>query len=125
MRLFLFLIFFLMMLINTMAQYTDKRQVLIFGPAKGTQVMAQWALLEKDSAGLRERDMFVLLAAGEKALYQKFGVAAAEPFLILLVGKDGGEKYRSKELTNAQQLFGLVDAMPMRRAEMRRGKKAE
>lgn len=107
-----------------MAQYTGKRQVLIFGPPEGQQVITQLALLKKEAAGLKERDMSISVAAKKTTLYKKYGIAASEPFTIILVGKDGGEKYRSNKLTSAQQLFDLVDAMPMRKEEMRRGKRS-
>jgi hypothetical protein len=35
------------------------------------------------------------------------------------VGRDGGEKLRSAEPVAPEELFDLVDAMPMRRREMR------
>ena len=44
-------------------------------------------------------------------------------FQFLLIGKDGGVKLRSKQVVKVNQLFGLIDSMPMRRAEMRRKKK--
>jgi hypothetical protein len=43
---------------------------------------------------------------------------AGEPFEVVLIGKDGGVKLRSRSASVAQ-IFGLIDTMPMRRAEMR------
>lgn len=40
-------------------------------------------------------------------------------FSFILIGKDGGVKLRSDELVSTQDLFGLIDSMPMRRNEMR------
>jgi hypothetical protein len=37
----------------------------------------------------------------------------------ILIGKDGGEKYRQTGQTEWQEIFDRIDAMPMRRAEMR------
>jgi hypothetical protein len=39
---------------------------------------------------------------------------------VILVGKDGGVKLRQNEQLNLEQIFLLIDAMPMRRQEMRR-----
>ena len=39
---------------------------------------------------------------------------------VILVGKDGGVKLRQNEQVNFKQIFLLIDAMPMRREEMRR-----
>lgn len=40
---------------------------------------------------------------------------------VLLVGKDGTVKHRSGEPVGPEEVFSLVDAMPMRRREMREG----
>jgi Domain of unknown function (DUF4174) len=40
-------------------------------------------------------------------------------FATILVGRDGGEKFRSAEPIPAGKLFDLIDAMPMRQREMR------
>jgi hypothetical protein len=35
------------------------------------------------------------------------------------VGKDGGEKLRSDTVVSPEQLFSIIDAMPMRKDEMK------
>lgn len=40
---------------------------------------------------------------------------------VILVGKDGGEKYRKQGVVAPQQIFDLIDGMPMRQAEMKKG----
>ena len=45
-------------------------------------------------------------------------------FAAVLVGRDGGEKFRSSEPVPAEKLFGLIDAMPMRQREMNAGSPA-
>ena len=40
-------------------------------------------------------------------------------FSIILVGKDGGIKLNRQEQTRLEDIFGLIDSMPMRREEMR------
>jgi len=45
------------------------------------------------------------------------------PFQVLLIGKDGGVKLRSREPVSIKDLFGLIDSMPMRRQEMESRKK--
>jgi hypothetical protein len=39
-------------------------------------------------------------------------------FAVLLIGKDGGEKYRLYEVPELDEIFALIDGMPMRQAEM-------
>ncbi len=59
-------------------------------------------------SGLVERDFMVRT---------KFQAGA---FSIVLIGKDGEEKLRRESPLTTSELFSLVDAMPMRRAEMGR-----
>jgi len=51
-------------------------------------------------------------------LRQRFGVEANE-FTVILIGKDGLEKYRSNKIPIVTELLGLIDRMPMRRIELR------
>ncbi len=39
-------------------------------------------------------------------------------FAVLLIGKDGGEKYRLYEVPELNEIFALIDGMPMRQVEM-------
>ena len=43
-------------------------------------------------------------------------------FELLLIGKDGGVKLRSSAPVAINEIYGLIDQMPMRQAEMRRYK---
>ena len=52
------------------------------------------------------------------AVRERFGVEP-DTFAALLVGKDGAVKHRSEEPVEPGEIFALVDAMPVRRREMR------
>jgi hypothetical protein len=52
------------------------------------------------------------------ALRGRFGVTG-NSFAAILVGKDGTEKLRHDAPVTAAKLFATIDAMPMRRREMR------
>lgn len=41
-------------------------------------------------------------------------------FRIVLLGLDGGEKLNQAEFLTAEQLFAVIDVMPMRKAEIRK-----
>jgi hypothetical protein len=43
-------------------------------------------------------------------------------FMVVLVGKDGGVKLKSDERVTIDDVFDLIDSMPMRQNEMRRNK---
>ena len=40
-------------------------------------------------------------------------------FKLLLVGKDGGEKYNSNDPVNINVIYELIDGMPMRKQEIK------
>lgn len=58
-------------------------------------------------AGLRERDVEVTVRLGAPA------------FAFRLIGRDGGVKLRRDRPVPAEELFAVIDAMPMRQAERR------
>lgn len=116
----------------------ENRILLVFADnSQQPTFQQQLEQFKEDESGLKERDLvvFQLLADEGKApqqqqlstksvqaLRQKYGVKYDE-YTIILIGKDGGEKLRSKELLSLEKLYNTIDVMPMRRAEMRRNKK--
>jgi hypothetical protein len=57
-------------------------------------------------------------------LRKKFGVSEGD-FSVILVGKDGGVKLERHDRTSLEEIFALIDSMPMRQEEMRRKRDAE
>ncbi|MEM9257802.1 MAG: DUF4174 domain-containing protein [Pseudomonadota bacterium] len=87
--------------------------------------------LTQQERGVEDRDLiwFVVSNGSLKSNYagdvsdQVRGEIAArfEPGQpVVLIGKDGGVKARESRL-NLMELFSLIDSMPMRRDEIRRG----
>jgi len=110
MRFLLLLPFFLSMAISLSAA-PDRRVLIISAPSLTDDTYrTQAALLLSAWPGLLERDFTV---------ETRFD---AKTFSIVLIGKDGGEKLRRTKPLTPAELFALVDAMPMRRAEMRESK---
>jgi hypothetical protein len=70
-------------------------------------------------AGFAERDLLWLWT--EKEEVRKRFRAGAKAVWIL-IGKDGGEKSRWTKAPKPEELFRLIDAMPMRQAEINRKK---
>ncbi|MBV8850250.1 MAG: DUF4174 domain-containing protein [Methylobacteriaceae bacterium] len=71
--------------------------------------------------GAADRDIIVLkyTDAGSQNLRRQLG-APADGFAAVLIGKDGGAKLVSREPINAEKLAATIDAMPMRKDEMRK-----
>lgn len=121
-----------------MSEYLWKnRPLVVFAPSDQDQLLvAQKQIVQSSRAGFVERDMVVIFVSGDGAqtvlgpdpgqsaqtLRQRFGVASGQ-FRSILVGKDGGVKLASSSPIAAEQLFRLIDSMPMRRQEMRAKKR--
>lgn len=125
---------------QTLAAMRDQcRPLLVFAPsAADPSYQAQLRALSTAAEGMRDRQMqlvplvpeqtapgrageglTILPAAEQAALRKRFGVSPSE-FRVLLVGKDGGEKFSSAHPVPAETLFGLVDEMPMRQEELKK-----
>jgi len=101
--------------------FPGKRELLIFYNQDGVALMnKQLFELEKDRKGLTDRDIIIhtLPLNTATAEMKKYRVDVIKPFTIILIGKDGGEKLRSDSILTQKKLFDIIDAMPMRQAEM-------
>ena len=117
----IFFIFLLKMAPNFFP-HMNERQLLIFRiDANPVLVQQQLHLLNKESVGFKERDIVITVVKKDNIFIEKYSVKPGV-FTILLIGKDGTEKFRSTSIVSPQKLFALVDAMPMRQAEMKRNK---
>ena len=67
------------------------------------------------------KDMLEIDHEEADKLRQNFRVSPGR-LTVILVGKDGGVKLRRNEQANLNEIFLLIDGMPMRREEMRRKK---
>lgn len=101
----------------------QNRVVLLFAEEAGdAQLQTEEHWLENSAAELSERDMKVFALVGSSAeatrSRQRFSVAASG-FSVILIGKDGTRKLHRSKPVKPEELFALVDSMPMRRAEKR------
>jgi hypothetical protein len=100
------------------------RRLLVFAPSADHEAYArQLGLLEGREAGCEDRDLLAepLFEDGSDesaAARSRFRVEGGA-FVAVLVGRDGGEKFRSAEPVPPEKLFDLIDAMPMRQREIR------
>ncbi len=138
----LLLSFIMLMVANiSVAKSTDlneyrwkNRVLLLFAPdSSHAEYITAQRQLEKHNAGVKERDLIIFSLLkdgesyrGEKALDAEFVTTLWETFspktnelTIVLIGKDGGEKLRQTGKMDLEEIFRRIDAMPMRRTEMR------
>ncbi len=110
---------------DPLARYVWAARVLVVSvlDAGDARLAAQRQALASARAGLSERDLVTVEAVGGDAeavaIRKKLGLPT-NAFWAVLVGKDGGAKLTSPEPIPPQRLFSTIDAMPMRRDEMRR-----
>jgi len=102
-------------------QNSNKRILAIYvTSADNANYKQQLQLLAADKAGLDERDIEVKTYIYSNSTAAKFKKHAVKgPFTVTLTGKDGGEKHRTTQPITLQKLYGIIDAMPMRRDEMK------
>lgn len=122
----LLLFLWMIMPMRTLESYVGHNRVLlVFGKSPSdARVDRQFALLAQHSDELQQRDVVVLrdlIAKTDRdndAWREKYHVGPAE-FMVVLLGKDGGEKLRQSVPITIQKLSAVIDAMPMRQDEMK------
>jgi hypothetical protein len=111
--------------VSIAAMKWQRRVVLISAPstqdpalAQQREIFARWRTEAKD------RDLSVVEVIGDRvsgvsdssgALRRKYRLPA-DGFTAILIGKDGGEKLRSRKPLLGAQLETVIDAMPMRQS---------
>jgi hypothetical protein len=104
------------LIFNTSFQVLTSRKLLLFGKGQVEfQTQLQW--LEKDSLEVTERDLKIEAVEFNNELAKRYHIKSGE-FTVLLIGRDGGEKYRTHAPVTTKRLFGIIDAMPMRKSEI-------
>jgi hypothetical protein len=120
---------------DAMSLYRWKyRPVVVFaGAGTDPAIAEQQRIFARSRSGLAERDIVIVWVTGDtiqaelgpgpgltaNQLRARFG-AGGSGFRIVLVGKDGGTKLTRSTPIGLRTLFATIDAMPMRRDEMRR-----
>lgn len=114
-------------------QWKNRLLIVVASDAALPLFRQQLAVLQADAQGLSERKLLIFQVlptayrigldhntkwnAGEN-LYERFA-RTGSPFTVLLIGLDGGVKVWQTDLMPLEELFGRIDAMPMRKAELR------
>ncbi|MGI3899006.1 MAG: DUF4174 domain-containing protein [Janthinobacterium lividum] len=96
------------------------RVVLALAPSAADPALRDQRRIFRDfGAEARQRDLVLVEATDDTpqgaALRRRFGGSG---FRAVLIGKDGGEKLTSGAPLRRDDLFPVIDAMPMRQEEM-------
>lgn len=112
----------------------QNRVIVILSPGIDNKDRTQQLeTLTTNQSGLKERDIVIwdivhyerISVDGEHKpqlwtppFYDQFKVDKKD-FTFILIGKDGEEKLRKNNTVSAEELFAIIDAMPMRKREMK------
>ena len=117
------------------------RPLLVFAPAMDdAQMVVQFNQLKAHVADLKSRDLLYVpivpeghnqpipgsrihtasLSEDELAAVRLHFKVQPDEFLVILLGKDGGEKLNSPTPVPVEKLKQMIDSMPMRKSEMQK-----
>ena len=104
------------------------RVIVLYAPdANSKEFRQQKQILAEKTKELKERDLVVIecvgktLSAEDKNYVAHHFMHDMSGFGVWLVGKDGGTKLSKTEPVTTEKFFSLIDSMPMRQSEMKRG----
>jgi hypothetical protein len=118
----------------TLDQYQWKKRALVVNAAAedDSNLEQQWAAVASAAEDFADRDMVLVTLlddgvslAGDRQLTDSeadtvrstLGIDARD-FAVKLVGKDGSVKLSKEAVTSMDEIFSLIDTMPMRRREI-------
>ncbi len=110
-----------------------QRVLLVFGNGNNVLAEQQLTIASEHGSDFRQRDLLLvglsgsndtaptalLSGADDAAARRRFHVPQGQ-FTVILLGKDGGEKLRSRQPIPWDTLRVTIDGMPMRQSEMTR-----
>lgn len=100
-----------------------KRPVMVFADsADDPAFVEQLALLHARSEELIERDVVVLTDTDPDARHPLRLMMRPRGFMLVLVGKDGGNRLRKPFPWDVREISRSIDKMPMRQREIREAK---
>lgn len=114
---------------NPLDQYEWKNRILLVfvESQENNEYQVQKEVWLLDKAGFQERDLLIFEIvsdiapnfSNEDIQFLKNTYLPQHPFVLILIGKDGTEKLRSEQLLSNEKLFEIIDAMPMRKQEIK------
>ncbi|MCM4155179.1 DUF4174 domain-containing protein [Gramella sp. AN32] len=112
-------------------RWENRLLIIIAENAANSNVKDQRSILAKDIKGLKDRNLKIILATPgfqQEILPEKGEIQSStiyselnerQDFQVLLIGLDGEVKLKKNQILNLKELFGTIDSMSMRQAEMK------
>ena len=98
------------------------RKLFVFATGECAMLHKQVAIFSHFKSEMHERDIVIEHFCQNKENKNKFtnsNIPFDSNFALVLIGRDGGEKFRSYKLVSAKVIFDILDAMPMRKQEIK------
>jgi hypothetical protein len=111
----------MLFMLNFSPQEVDYREILlVVQRIDDPDLLIQKKILQADEEGLAERDIIITVITPEsdKKRFEKL-MKNGKGLRFILIGKDGDIKLSSDKPVTLEQLFALIDSMPMRRYEVK------
>lgn len=115
-------------------QWNQRPLLIFFATENNDKLQRLRQTLSERRCDVAERDMVIIEVPGEARTGDGLPEEAAElrrrfdvendAFTVILVGKDGGEKIRLRDVPDLDVVFSLIDGMPMRQREMQEKERA-
>lgn len=132
MRFLIFLLPFIMSIstqsnAQELEDYKWKNRIILLMNSEDSSFKNQLKLLKGHKKELAERDIIIFQYSKNQLLDIDGNTSNINsktiPYKnhkgVLLIGKDGGVKLKKDFITQPNEIFELIDSMPMRRAEMK------
>jgi len=115
-------------------QWKNRIILILVNDTTSPELQAQLTEFRTHSAGMKERKLVVYQIQpnqfqrglntenqwiNSNKLHKKYK-SDDNPFEVILIGLDGGIKLTQNDILTCEKLFAIIDAMPMRRRELRR-----
>lgn len=99
--------------------------IVMTSSSNSTDFKEQLDILSTVRKELEERDLVLVTVPDGESFrgvksdeFQRVYNPDKETFRFILLGKDGGVKLTANKTVGTQEIFALIDSMPMRRMEM-------
>ncbi len=93
-----------------------QKRVLLLQSKDEVDLHNQRELFDRSPKDYQDRDL-VIVTGLEKDVLEKYEMDS--DFDLVLLGKDGGIKYRAHGVANPNKIYSIIDQMPLRQKEMR------
>jgi hypothetical protein len=103
------------------------RVLVVMAPSPHDEnVTLQREIVQQNGPGMTERQIVLVEATGDDPRSRQIRRQLSlddDRFKVVLIGKDGNAALTAVNPLSADRLFGTIDAMPMRKDEMRRDRR--